>query len=121
MNFKHFISCTLFICLPPPSNHHLDTHKLDQSLAGTTLANLKKQRAQSRTSGSSENGSLITTTSQSAHSCNSLVGSNPQSMDLSLLSATNDVRETPTITKFSGVTSDLVSDSTRSRRCCIIM
>lgn len=111
----------------------LDTHNLDQSHAGTTLANLKKQRAQSRNSGTSENGSLMGGAPQSINS--SIIGtgngggggagtsSGVQSMELSLLSSTNDLSEStaPTITKFSGVTSDVVSDSTRSRRCCVVM
>lgn len=118
--------------------YNLDTHNLDQSHAGTTLANLKKQRAQSRNSATSENGSLIVGAPQSINSTNSLCGgavgnsingniiggnvSGAQSMEYSLLSSTNDLHETtPTITKFSGVTSDVVSDSTRSRRCCVVM
>ena len=118
-----------------------DTHNLDQSLSGTTLANLKKQRAQSRTGGgngtASENGSLVTTThiggssngtTSIAHTngTNSHVGNNVHSnnklnavqpLDLAIVS--NNV-QTAKITKFSGVTSDVVSDST-SRRCCTIM
>lgn len=101
--------------------YNLDTHNLDQSHAGTTLANLKKQRAQSRNSATSENGSIIGA-SQSLNSCNSISGIGGQSMELSLLSSNNDIHDpTPTITKFSGVTSDVVSDSTHSRRCCILM
>lgn len=111
--------------------NELDTHNVDQSHAGTTLANLKKQRAQSRNSATiSENGSLIGAP-QSITSTNSLcsgVGGIStgagQSMEMSLLSSTNDLMHTDpnaTITKFSGVTSDVVSDSTRSRRCCIVM
>lgn len=76
------------------------------------MANLKKQRAQSRTSNASENGSLVT----SAQGINSNYPVQP--MELSLTS--NDL-QTPSITKFSGVTSDVVSDSTRSRRCCAVM
>lgn len=105
-----------------------DTHNIDQSHAGTTLANLKKQRAQSRNSATaSENGSLmgapqsITSNNSLCSGPNSGIG---QSMEMSLLSSTNDLMHgdsAPTITKFSGVTSDVVSDSTRSRRCCIVM
>lgn len=122
--------CKIFL-LFDENNFFLDTHNLDQSHAGTTLANLKKQRAQSRNSGTSENGSLMGGAPQSINS--SIIGtgnggaagtsSGVQSMELSLLSSTNDLSEStvPTITKFSGVTSDVVSDSTRSRRCCVVM
>lgn len=104
----------------------------NQSHAGTTLANLKKQRAQSRNSGTLENGSLIgappSITSTNSQ-CNAIPNfprnSGASSMDMSLLSvSTNDILTTgpnQSITKFSGVTSDVVSDSTRSRRCCIVM
>lgn len=85
-----------------------DTHNLDNSLSGTTLANLKKQRAQSRSSTTSENGSLIGNPTIASN----LISGQPM-MEL------ND--QTPKITKFSGVTSDVVSDSTSSRRCCIMM
>lgn len=87
-----------------------DTHNLDHSLTGTTLANLKKQRAQSRTTGSPENGSLLSSQLNSNYPS--------QSMDISL---TSSELQPPSITKFSGVTSDVVSDSTRSRRCCALM
>ncbi|KAG4066558.1 hypothetical protein HA402_007194 [Bradysia odoriphaga] len=89
----------------------VDTHNLDNSLSGTTLANLKKQRAQSRSSTTSENGSLIGNPTIAS----SLMSGQPM-MELNEL---ND--QTPKITKFSGVTSDVVSDSTSSRRCCTIM
>ncbi|XP_031640408.1 protein phosphatase 1 regulatory subunit 16A isoform X2 [Contarinia nasturtii] len=88
-------------------------------LVGTTLANLKKQRAQSRNSAVSENGSLI------APSITTAANSIGPSMEMSFLSSsTNELmhdESAATITKFSGVTSDVVSDSTRSRRCCIVM
>lgn len=86
-----------------------DTHNLDNSLSGTTLANLKKQRAQSRSSTTSENGSLIGGNQTIA---STLLSGQP------MLELTD---QTPKITKFSGVTSDVVSDSTSSRRCCTIM
>lgn len=121
----------------PQQTHNIcsDTHNVDQSHAGTTLANLKKQRAQSRNSAvASENGSLIATPSIAMATTNSGMcntgstlarNSLGPSMEMSFLSSsTNDlmhVESTPTITKFSGVTSDVVSDSTRSRRCCIVM
>lgn len=97
------------------------------------MANLKKQRAQSRNSGTLDNGSLLSAAPPSITSTNSLCNatqnyvrsSGASSMDMSLLSAsTNDILTTGpnhSITKFSGVTSDVVSDSTRSRRCCIVM
>ncbi|XP_055312649.1 protein phosphatase 1 regulatory subunit 16A isoform X2 [Sitodiplosis mosellana] len=105
---------------------------VDQSHAGTTLANLKKQRAQSRNSAVSENGSLIATpsittaTNSMCNTGNSLArNSLGPSMEMSFLStSTNDLMHddtAPTVVKFSGVTSDVVSDSTRSRRCCIVM
>lgn len=85
---------------------------MDHSLSGTTLANLKKQRAQSRTSNASENGTVVT-------GGNGINANYPiQPMELSL---TSNELQTPSITKFSGVTSDVVSDSTRSRRCCSVM
>lgn len=97
------------------------------------MANLKKQRAQSRNSGTLDNGSLLGAP-PSITSTNSLCtpapnfpnrNSGASSMDMSLLSAsTNDILNVgpnQSITKFSGVTSDVVSDSTRSRRCCIVM
>lgn len=114
------------------NNTHVDTHNVDQSHAGTTLANLKKQRAQSRNSAVSENGSLIATPSITT-ATNSLCNTGSDmarnslgpSTEMSFLStSTNDlmhVGPSPTITKFSGVTSDVVSDSTRSRRCCVVM
>lgn len=101
----------------PFSRRYSDTHNLDQSLAGTTLANLKKQRAQSRTSTASENGVGGGTLQSTSGSINQQVNGGQQSMELSVVST--DI-QTPKITKFSGVTSDVVSDST-SRRCCVIM
>lgn len=132
--FTFTILCKLFLFFggKKTTTTILDTHNSDQSHAGTTLANLKKQRAQSRNSGTSENGSLMGGAPQSISSSiigtgngGSATGTNSgvQSMELSLLSSTNDLSEStaPTITKFSGVTSDVVSDSTRSRRCCVVM
>lgn len=87
-----------------------DTHNLDNALSGTTLANLKKQRAQSRSSTTSENGSLI---GGSTIASNLIGGHGQPIMELT--------DQPPKITKFSGVTSDVVSDSTRSRRCCTVM
>lgn len=100
------------------------------------MANLKKQRAQSRSSANSETGSIIgtpslnnisTTTTPASLDNNTTTSSsqnhnqmNGESSELSLLS-NNNLEIAPTITKFSGVTSDVVSDSTRTRRCCIIM
>lgn len=102
------------------------SHNLYRSFPGTTLANLKKQRAQSRSCSvggaasnplSLENGS-VSIAMQTMNSCNSLVDSNPQSLELSM---TNSEMELAEVTKFSGITGDVVSDTTRSRRCCIVM
>ncbi|XP_055705415.1 protein phosphatase 1 regulatory subunit 16A isoform X2 [Phlebotomus papatasi] len=86
----------------------------DHSIAGT-LADLKKHRAQSRSSGSPENGSILTT--QSLTGAGSTVGQSP-AVELSLVSSPS-LQSTPA--KFSGITGDVVSDSTRSRKCCVIM
>lgn len=82
---------------------------VDNAYAGATLANLKKQRSQSRSNALTENGSVIgTNTSTDAASSSSP----PASMDPRALS----------MTKFSGITGDVVGDSTSSRRkCCTLM
>ncbi|CAB3220117.1 unnamed protein product [Arctia plantaginis] len=81
-----------------------------------TLADLKKQRAQIRTNGSPVESSL---TSTNNHSLNSLSEVSKQDMPVQL----NPLTLSPsagTVPRFSGNTSDVVSDS-RSHRCCIIM
>lgn len=93
-----------------------DTHNLDQSLAGTTLANLKKQRAQSRTS-TSDNGPLV---SSSKTSTGNPSGNVTNGIATTATSGLATEVSAPPVIKFSGVTSDVVSDST-SRRCCCIM
>uniref|UniRef100_A0A0K8TKJ2 Protein phosphatase 1 regulatory subunit 16A n=1 Tax=Tabanus bromius TaxID=304241 RepID=A0A0K8TKJ2_TABBR len=92
----------------------VDTHNLDNALSGTTLANLKKQRSQSRTSTVSENGSVIAATSHSI--------SSGSTNELAVVSSTTgtDMQPTPII-KLSGVTSDVVNDSTKSKKCCVLM
>ncbi|CAD7080364.1 unnamed protein product [Hermetia illucens] len=130
----------------------VDTHNLDSSMTGATLANLKKQRSQSRSSTLSENGSVIATTAAttSHHSLSpiatiknstatttgtSLAGGNVTgAIDLAVVPtsvATNSIAgpgmtasslsSPQTVTKFSGVTGDVVSDSTRSKKCCLLM
>ncbi|XP_055856746.1 protein phosphatase 1 regulatory subunit 16A isoform X3 [Episyrphus balteatus] len=85
-----------------------DTHHVDNAYAGATLANLKKQRSQSRSNALTENGSVIGTN----NSTDAASTSSPSSMDLRALS----------MTKFSGITGDVVGDSTSSRRkCCTLM
>ncbi|XP_055907941.1 protein phosphatase 1 regulatory subunit 16A isoform X3 [Eupeodes corollae] len=88
-----------------------DTHHVDNAYAGATLANLKKQRSQSRSNALTENGSVIGTnnTTEAVQSASSPSSS---SIDPRVLS----------MTKFSGVTGDVVGDSTSSRRkCCTLM
>ncbi|KAL1399092.1 hypothetical protein pipiens_008484, partial [Culex pipiens pipiens] len=114
-----------------------------------TLADLKKHRSQNRSSVSPENGSLLSaqglTTNGNGQPLElSLVstgtsdhylahGNGEKSAISTLSSATGNgvlaadgvgtAVHTPsgTLNKFSGNTSDVVSDSTRSRRCCVLM
>ncbi|XP_055693232.1 protein phosphatase 1 regulatory subunit 16A isoform X2 [Lutzomyia longipalpis] len=88
----------------------------DHSIAGT-LADLKKHRAQSRNSNSPENGSILTTQSLTGGTTCPGGGASP-AVELSLVSSPS-LQTTPA--KFSGITGDVVSDSTRSRKCCVIM
>lgn len=102
---------------------------LDHSIGGasatasaansTTLANLKKQRALNRSSSALENGTILGPASleMDTHS-NGL-----QSNDFKVFKDPMKPETTNSkVTKFSGVTSDIVSDSTdSSRRCCSIM
>lgn len=88
-----------------------DTQNIDNSIAGT-LADLKKHRLLSsklRSSTSPENGSIG-------------VQSMPP-IELSVVS-TPDLQspiKSSAMPKFSGITGDVVSDSTRSRKCCNLM
>ncbi|XP_055693234.1 protein phosphatase 1 regulatory subunit 16A isoform X3 [Lutzomyia longipalpis] len=82
-----------------------------------TLADLKKHRAQSRNSNSPENGSILTTQSLTGGTTCPGGGASP-AVELSLVSSPS-LQTTPA--KFSGITGDVVSDSTRSRKCCVIM
>ncbi|XP_059608857.1 protein phosphatase 1 regulatory subunit 16A isoform X2 [Phlebotomus argentipes] len=91
-----------------------DAHTVDHSIAGT-LADLKKHRAQSRSSNSPENGSILTTQSLTGGAPG---GASSPALELSLVSSPS-LQSTPA--KFSGITGDVVSDSTRSRKCCVIM
>ncbi|XP_055693229.1 protein phosphatase 1 regulatory subunit 16A isoform X1 [Lutzomyia longipalpis] len=93
-----------------------DAHTVDHSIAGT-LADLKKHRAQSRNSNSPENGSILTTQSLTGGTTCPGGGASP-AVELSLVSSPS-LQTTPA--KFSGITGDVVSDSTRSRKCCVIM
>jgi hypothetical protein len=79
--------------------------KTEQSVTGT-LADLKKHRSQSRSSSSPENCSILTTQSSMAP------------VELAVISQTRT--DQPTV-KFSGNTSDIINDSTKSRRCCVVM
>uniref|UniRef100_A0A1B0CKV2 Protein phosphatase 1 regulatory subunit 16A n=1 Tax=Lutzomyia longipalpis TaxID=7200 RepID=A0A1B0CKV2_LUTLO len=88
----------------------------DHSIAGT-LADLKKHRAQSRNSNSPENGSILTTQSLTGGTTCPGGGASP-AVELSLVSSPS-LQTTPA--KFSGITGDVVSDSTRSRKCCVII
>uniref|UniRef100_A0A1L8DND3 Protein phosphatase 1 regulatory subunit 16A n=1 Tax=Nyssomyia neivai TaxID=330878 RepID=A0A1L8DND3_9DIPT len=92
-----------------------DAHTVDHSIAGT-LADLKKHRAQSRNSNSPENGSILTT--QSLTGGPGCPGGTSPAVELSLVSSPS-LQTSPA--KFSGITGDVVSDSTRSRKCCVIM
>ncbi|GAB0095706.1 protein phosphatase 1 regulatory subunit 16A [Sergentomyia squamirostris] len=91
-----------------------DPQTVDHSITGT-LADLKKHRAQSRNSNSPENGSILTT--QSLAGATGVAGQTP-AVELSLVSSPS-LQNSPA--KFSGITGDVVSDSTRSRKCCVIM
>lgn len=93
-----------------------DTQNLDHSIAGT-LADLKKHRSQSRCSNSPENGSIVT-----SQSVNSVLSGGQPLNDLSIVSS-QDMQNNPNamMSKFSGITGEVVSDSTRSRKCCVVM
>ncbi|XP_063704503.1 protein phosphatase 1 regulatory subunit 16A isoform X2 [Culicoides brevitarsis] len=92
-----------------------------------TLADLKKHRSQSRSSASPENGSLVT--AASANNLNSILTTptpatlNGDVMELGGLRSSGmpggDISQR--IPKFTGTPGDVVEDSTRSRRCCVIM
>uniref|UniRef100_A0A336KRN3 Protein phosphatase 1 regulatory subunit 16A n=1 Tax=Culicoides sonorensis TaxID=179676 RepID=A0A336KRN3_CULSO len=90
-----------------------------------TLADLKKHRSQSRSSTSPENGSLLTATSTS--NLNSILTPTPATMngdimELGGLKSSGMPGDTSQrIPKFTGTPGDVVEDSTRSRRCCVIM
>ncbi|XP_063704501.1 protein phosphatase 1 regulatory subunit 16A isoform X1 [Culicoides brevitarsis] len=98
----------------------------DELNAGT-LADLKKHRSQSRSSASPENGSLVT--AASANNLNSILTTptpatlNGDVMELGGLRSSGmpggDISQR--IPKFTGTPGDVVEDSTRSRRCCVIM
>lgn len=100
----------------------------DELNAGT-LADLKKHRSQSRSSASPENGSLIT--ASSASNLNSILAQttptpatmNGEAMELGGLRSSGMPGDTSSqrIPKFTGTPGDVVEDSTRSRRCCVIM
>lgn len=92
------------------------------------MADLKKHRSQSRSSASPENGSLVT--AASASNLNSILANstptpatmNGDAMELGGLRSSGmpgDVSQR--IPKFTGTPGDVVEDSTRSRRCCVIM
>lgn len=74
---------------------------MDTSIAGT-LADLKKHRSQSRSSSSPENGSIT-----------------QNQIELPVLLSPDS--QSPTMTKFSGITGEVVGDSTKSRKCCVLM
>lgn len=80
-----------------------DTQNVDTSIAGT-LADLKKHRSQSRSSSSPENGSIGT-----------------NQIELPVLLSPDSQSPTITMSKFSGITGDVVGDSTKSRKCCVLM
>lgn len=80
----------------------LDTQNVDTSIAGT-LADLKKHRSQTRSSTSPENGSIVT----------------QNQIELPVLLSPDS--QIPTMTKFSGITGEVVGDSTKSRKCCVLM
>lgn len=84
----------------------VDTQNIDHSIAGT-LAELKNHR-KSRSSTSPENGSVGT--------------KSLPPIELSIVSTPElQSPNAATISKFSGITGDVVSDSTRSRKCCNLM
>lgn len=66
---------------------------------------MKKHRSQSRSSSSPENGSIGT----------------QNQIELPVLLSPDLQSPTVTMSKFSGITGEVVGDSTKSRKCCVLM
>lgn len=120
---------SLLLQIEDTTNHHLEN-----AYTGATLANLKKQRSQSRSSALNENGSVVGAANNNEGSpsvpnnlalgtgtFDSMTNNSSSLMDFSQTTSDLSSSSPPSVIKFSGITGDVVSDSTGSKKCCIIM
>ncbi|KAI5637121.1 protein phosphatase 1 regulatory inhibitor subunit 16B [Phthorimaea operculella] len=97
------------------NNGKINVHVTVMINAGT-LADLKKQRAQIRTNGSPVESSIASTNNHSLNSIPEVTKDMPVQLNPLSLSPSSGV-----VPRFSGNTSDVVGDTGKSHRCCIIM
>ncbi|XP_037934980.1 protein phosphatase 1 regulatory subunit 16A isoform X1 [Teleopsis dalmanni] len=132
------INVQVTVLVDTASTHHLHQQQaqLDSSFAGATLANLKKQRSLSRTNVLNyENGSVLgASTNNNNNNNNNFMGDGhtissqplsggllPNAIDFGSINSAENPAFASSVNKFSGVTGDVVSDSTSSKKCCTVM